>query len=92
MSAVVTPSSPSSPSEGVITEEVHVSYDPATNSSTVDDRRTARGGARRGRVGVHREPYGQDGAKTTARLYSATVRAVRFDVAGYQVDLNPTGR
>lgn len=71
---------------------MQVSYDPATNRSTVDDRRTARGGELLGRVGVHREPYGKRGAETTARLYAAIGRPVLFDVAGDLVELEQTGR
>ena len=71
---------------------MRVSYDSETNRSTVDDRWTARGGALLGRVGVHREPYGQDGAETTAQLYAATWRPVRLDVVGEQVESDQMGR
>jgi len=71
---------------------VQVSYDPGTNSSTVDDRWRERGGALLGRVSVHREPFGQAGAEATARLYAAVGHPVRFDVAGDLVDLDKTGR
>lgn len=89
---MVTPSSPSSPSADVSAQEVQVSYDPGTNSSTVDDRWRAPAGDLLGGVSRHREPFGQDGAEATARLYAAAGHRVRFDVAGDLVDLEQTGR
>ena len=71
---------------------MQVSYDPGTNSSTVDDRWRARGGELRGGVSRHREPFGQAGAEATARLYAAAGHPVRFDVGGDLVDLEQTGR
>jgi hypothetical protein len=89
---LVTPSSLRSPSSGVITEEVHISFDPATNCSTVDDRWTSPGGVQRGRLGVNREPYGRAGVESTAMLYAAAGRLVRLEVVpavGEHVETDP---
>ena len=75
-----------------MTKEVHVSYGPTTKRSTVDDRYIARGGEPLGRIEVHREPFGQDGAETSARLYAATGRPVHVDVAVDLIDREQTGR
>ncbi|WP_091546525.1 hypothetical protein [Modestobacter sp. DSM 44400] len=74
----------------MITEEVHISYNPATSCSTVDDRWTSPGGVQRGRLGIHREPYGWAGVECTAMLYAAAGRLVHLDVvaaAGAQADV-----
>ena len=60
---------------------MRISYDPATSCSTVDDRWTSSDGVQRGRVGVHREPYGQAGVESTAMLYAAAGRLVHLEVS-----------
>lgn len=59
---------------------MRISYDPATSCSTVDDRWTSSDGVQRGRLGVHREPYGQAGVESTAMLYAAAGRLVHLEV------------
>ena len=82
MNVMVTAASASSPSSGVIREEVRISYDPAIScsTSTVDDRWTSSDGLQRGRLGVHREPYGQAGVESTAMLYTAAGQLVHLEV------------
>ena len=59
---------------------MRISYDPATSCSTVDDRWTSSDGLQRGRLGVHREPYGQAGVESTAMLYTAAGQLVHLEV------------